>query len=233
MNREKRGRHEKTGRSRGTSASAPEAKRRSFIGRQRRIQDLAEAYRSVSREDERAAETLQREGHHRQAVYFLMQAMEKHKTDIPIHRQCALGILKLSGSNRAKEIFSATPQIINLWLTLMNGAMEEFIYRDSFIVWQFICCLKNLMKSHNNIKQMLFAHPALRSIYKNACLFVNAESNDAQLSRPVPQGEQDYTIEVLKQQVKDFIEIIKSEKSRTLVAVMTDPRKVKVRNKNR
>lgn len=49
----------------------------SFIGRQRRIGNFAEAFRSVSAEDEKAADTLRRDGCHRQAVYFFMQAMEK------------------------------------------------------------------------------------------------------------------------------------------------------------
>ena len=50
---------------------------RDFVGRLQHVDDVAEAYRSVSVEDEEAARVLQREGRYRQAVYFFMQAMEK------------------------------------------------------------------------------------------------------------------------------------------------------------
>jgi hypothetical protein len=49
----------------------------SFIGRHRRVGNFAEAFRSLSAEDEKAADVLRREGCHRQAVYFFTQAMEK------------------------------------------------------------------------------------------------------------------------------------------------------------
>ena len=51
--------------------------RRNFVGRQRYVEDLAEAYAALSAEDEQAARVLQQAGCHRQAVYFYVQAMEK------------------------------------------------------------------------------------------------------------------------------------------------------------
>jgi hypothetical protein len=51
----------------------------------------------VSGDDERAAETLQREGHHRQAVYFFIQAMEK-LTRFAIFSEVPPGVLDKDGT---------------------------------------------------------------------------------------------------------------------------------------
>ncbi len=77
MKQGKRGGHGNVSPSSRKHASRTRGARRNFIGKQRRVGTFAEAFRSLYAEDERAAETLQRDGCHRQAVYFFIQTMEK------------------------------------------------------------------------------------------------------------------------------------------------------------
>jgi hypothetical protein len=51
---------------------------REQIGRFRRRIDVSIEYARLAREDEQAANLLAESGHYRQAVYFVLQAMEKH-----------------------------------------------------------------------------------------------------------------------------------------------------------
>jgi HEPN domain-containing protein len=51
---------------------------REQIGRFRRRVDVSIEYARLAREDEQAANLLADASHYRQAVYFVLQAMEKH-----------------------------------------------------------------------------------------------------------------------------------------------------------
>ena len=48
------------------------------VGRLRQCDGIAEEYRVIALADEEAASVLQKNGQSRQAMYFLVQAMEKH-----------------------------------------------------------------------------------------------------------------------------------------------------------
>jgi hypothetical protein len=48
------------------------------LGSPRQCAGLADEYRSIALADEKAALLLEQDGHHRQAMYFWVQAMEKH-----------------------------------------------------------------------------------------------------------------------------------------------------------
>ena len=125
MNQGKRSGHGNASQSRSKNASRTHGVRRNFIGKQRRIGTFAEAFRSLCVEDERAAETLQREGCYRQAVYFYIQTMEK-LTRFAIFSEVAPGVLDKSGTTyRERTLTHNLDELLTVLLEVYKETIND------------------------------------------------------------------------------------------------------------
>ncbi|CAD7956070.1 unnamed protein product [Amoebophrya sp. A25] len=151
---------------------------------------------------------------------LFLQVLEKHPHNSQMCRQCALGFIKLSTNDRPKNILLQTPQLFTLFLTLLTQALQNFLKKDPYVIWQLISCLLNFLKSNPaQTKKLLFTHPKCRIIHDCARDFV--------------EDEQDYNgggeyAEILKQQVRDFLKIFQSEKSLMRQLRIAEKRKEKL-----
>jgi len=113
---------------------------------------------------------------------LFMQCLEAHPREGNLHRQCCLGMLKLSSSSASISGSTSTAvlcnasQLVNLWLNLMHNAMETFHQSDPYIVWLYVSILLNLLKETDSVKHILFVHPKATLIYLNAVRFVGPAS---------------------------------------------------------
>ncbi|CAD7957496.1 unnamed protein product [Amoebophrya sp. A120] len=149
---------------------------------------------------------------------LLLQVIEKHPENGQMTRQCALGFLRLSTNNRAKEILLQTTPLFNLFLNLIAQSVANFLDRDPYVVWQMISCLLNFLKSHAPYtKKLLFVHPKCRQIHDLCVVFTERNETTA--------NEYD---EVLKQQVREFLHIFQSEKGLMRQMRINEKRKEKL-----
>mmetsp|Transcript_12516 Transcript_12516/g.30440 ORF Transcript_12516/g.30440 Transcript_12516/m.30440 type:complete len:784 (-) Transcript_12516:599-2950(-) len=154
---------------------------------------------------------------------LLLQVLEKHPTNAQMTRQCALGFLRLSTNNRAKEVLLSTPQLFTLFLNLLTQSIANFLKRDPYVVWQMISCLLNFLKTHAaTTKKLLFVHPKCRLIHDYATEFVEATAQEDGVG-----GSTEYS-EVLKQQVREFLHVFQSEKGLMRQMRINEKRKEKL-----
>lgn len=111
---------------------------------------------------------------------LLLQMCENHRRDAAMHRQCALGMLRLTGNARSRDAITAIVPMVNLWISSCDSAIETFAATDPYIVWLFISCLLNLIKSNpQQIKQILFSHNRARNIYRNCVAYAEGDVVEA------------------------------------------------------